>query len=1025
MNNFFTLGEISNSVFTMLGDFCSASRLDAKAQSDYKNETSSAFDKYNLVDGNSRISEVINIFYKTAFFKYKGFSYLSFFMLNFPKILQSGIKSFDPRILEDFSKKEIIEFLLIHYSAFYYGKFSSSEQRIFIDEMKIQSTNSYNDILKDTRLNYEKLSEEATWSSLEKVLQKSIDVYTDEKEKFFDCRTLVQHYLFLRFKKSLKDIFAFSDDDVNNLFCFIIKHIDDVNRKVFTDIKNIEVEKNYDLLSMDFSISQLRIPYIYDFFGKGNDFINKGIKEFSLENLESQNLKFEAVEYFINSYTKITKEESDKYFEIFNNLNEDYYNKIIIPWYKARVTIFSLTFEDKKKDKELKKQACELFRKIFTDYKYSIGNNLREFLSDAIAIDVYCNPKKDIFNNSQDDTDESSIILPGKAYWDFGYAIGMFPEDSKKTYLLTYNAKQNFWTNFPPSKFVNQEKAYKVFCKETKENELELPILLEKFNNQDKLDSLIRKDEKNTRFSLEIRCYSMLSIRCLKANGSKFGAFDKSSDFGRINKYIKDKSSDILFVNDENGANALIRSLDRYKMLSYGFSDEDQLERSKIFSEYHNNIHQKQHEIIINEFPKAKFNDKELLEQSDKYFREEYNKFINKTQSLYCSIISKEQNDKDKIEFLKSELKDKIILPLIKKAENNLLDEAIVLNGRKCVSALQLAIDCYDVDIVKEILNNLPPQKDNLSEVFISHEYVTPLQYAIRKYDYLMQSAEMINRKSAVLICKREIHNRKNVSKGILDYDKDYYKQGDILFNFIDYHPFEECGLYLKHKKNESENILFEEQENLIQIIHLLADKTNPISVDTFYYLADIIDPEDGCVFKDVLDITKLLIDTGHADLSGTDFEWDRKIFSEPSQTLLAYCINHSTKSKNGEKAFQKNYGMLDFLLSKYPEKFKDIINRKIKAPGDDGKIRCDTDLHYFITNQIESIKFYNKEMNRDLNYGKQISARMNQFLKLFLKAGADFNIPDQDGKTALDYLRQYRPYMPADCLPDEIINML
>lgn len=1020
---FFRLGEISDFVFTMLGDFCSASGFDAKKQKDYKEEkTSTAFDKYNLIDNKSEISKLINSFYETAFEKHKCFSYFSFYMINFSNSLQSAISKFNCSILIDFSKKEILQFLIIHYTAFHYAKFSILEYKNFKDSLNFHAKKKYSDILKNHNLTFTELSEKASWTSLEKVLQEYKKYCSDNNEKDFNCKDFIQHYLFLGFTKALKNVFDFSEEEINNTIDFIIKNIDEVEyncKNLFTPAENMEEIIFYLLNPYP---QNEEIPYLYVFFQKENYYLQKSFKLFQERNFSNLAIEYQASDYFINSYSQINQEKAEEYFKLLNALNDDYTNKILIPWYKARTLIFSLTFCDKEHDEKLKQEACNIYKEIFSNYKYFIGNNLPEFLSDAIAIDVYCNPKKDIFNNAQDNTDESSILKPGKSYWDFGYAIGLFAENSKKTYLLSYNAEQNFWTNFPPTKFLNFEQAYNVFCKETKENEFELPALLnEKYNNQKEKDKLIREDKKNLRTPLGLRYYSQLSIRCMIVDGSNFGELDKIADFGRINKYIIENSenADLLFTNDENGANALIRSLERYKMLSYGFSDENQTKRNKIFSEYYNNITQKQYEIIKNIFPNALYEDEELIKTLDEFSKKEFDDFVSKMDKFYKKIKPKPENFGE----LKSELKNKIILPLIKCVKNHIFDEAIRLNGRKCISALQLAIDCYDFEIVTEILNNLP-EGTELSKTYISHEYLTPLQYAIRKYDYLMQFIEMIYRKKNWEISKRDTIRRKNIEKGVLDSDKNYYQNGDIIFKFINTNPIEECGFYLTPKKNENPNIIFEQQENLIKIIELLAQKSNPISVDTFYYLADQVDPIDNSVFNDVLDITRILIETGHAELTGTNFEWDREDSICENQTLLAYCINHSSKNPNCEKIFQKNYGMLDFLLSEYPEKFKDSINNKIMAYGDNGKIRYDTDLHYFITNQIESIKLY-QNMKRDLGYGKQIAFTMNRFLTLFYNAGADFNTPDHDGKTALDYLRQYRTYMPTGCIPQEIVKML
>lgn len=123
-----------------------------------------------------------------------------------------------------------------------------------------------------------------------------------------------------------------------------------------------------------------------------------------------------------------------------------------------------------------------------------------------------------------------------------------------------------------------------------------------------------------------------------------------------------------------------------------------------------------------------------------------------------------------------------------------------------------------------------------------NNEKLFACSYAIRKYDYFMQFCDMLFSKSEKLFLeKREIQSRKKIGKGILSYDKDFY--------------------------------------------------IDPISVDTLYYLADQIDSADNRVFNDIFDIAKILIETDHADLSGTDFLYEKNPFM-PSQTLLVYCIN-------------------------------------------------------------------------------------------------------------------------------------
>lgn len=1032
-----TLGKCSNFLMCMLGDFCSQHGMDAKAQKDYKNEnTKATYGKYHQNDGQSTLSQIKNKFYEEAFLKYKGISRFSSLMLDFPAFLQKSIKHFDYRIFEYFNEQQIIIFLLTQYVAYHYRISDSAEQKYFKDFLSLRITKTYNDFLKDSKVNIKLLSENCKWSSLEEILKyaNEKDVYTNEKELIHDCMILIQHYLFLGFKKALKDVFNFSDEEIEQLEVDLSQKIDEIVQRQNSYIQFSDSENTiFSLLNIDCDAMQ-------KMFYNEDTWFQKSLQNYYKHEYESSHpkLKDDAVSYFINSYKKITKAESCRRIAELENMDDEYYNKVIIPWYEARTAIFTLTFTDKKRDKELKEEACNLFRDTFNNHKYLIGNNLAEFLSDAIACDVYCNPKKDIFDNAQDNTDESSIIMPGKAYWEFGYALDIFDADSKKTYLLTFNAEQNFWTNFPPTKFINQDKAFEVYSNETKLSEFEFPQLLKDFTNPIKIDNLGSKKRKDLRQPIGNRYYSNLSILCLKATLPD-EKMKGPSEFTFIKNYITKNQSnpDLLFTNDENGANALLRSLNRYKMLSFGYTDEDIVKRGQVFTDFYKKWHHGQFKYIVKNCSDSGFSEAQNDEGLNEYLKKCWEDFLNKIALVNKNAGQEAESTKEEREKLKSQLKENIILPLIKTAGKHIFDEAIVLDGYKCVSALQLAIDSFDYEIVEAILNNLP-EKTNLSKLYISSEYVTPLQYAIRKYDYLMQYSEMIFSKghSIGMLEKREIHSRKKVDKGILNYDKDFYSQNDLISQYIEISPTEECGLGLTSYRDESnKNIITVQQKNLIEIIKLLAQKTNPISVDTFYYLADIIDPKDGRVFSDIFDLTKILIDTGHADLCGTDFEWDRWHL-EPTQTLLAYCINHIKKDGNPNHQFQqKNYDMLFFLLENYPEKFKPIINKVIIGIDNEGRMRKDTDLHFFITNQLESIrlwhdpslsptKVFNSRKDRAL-YGIAIASRMNSFLKLFKKAGARFDIPDHTGRTALDYLREWKDKMPENSIPETIKKRL
>lgn len=133
-----------------------------------------------------------------------------------------------------------------------------------------------------------------------------------------------------------------------------------------------------------------------------------------------------------------------------------------------------------------------------------------------------------------------------------------------------------------------------------------------------------------------------------------------------------------------------------------------------------------------------------------------------------------------------------------------------------------------------------------------------------------------------------------------------------------------------------------------------------------------------------------------------------------PQETLLAKCIR------------VQNYAFLRLLLEEYPERFKDIINKLIRGIGNDDEMKNETDLHYFVLNQIESAKKWrddnewHDEKERD-EYGKQIAETLSTFLPLFKKAGARFDIPDALGKTVADYLNEWKDKFHEGSIPEDV----
>lgn len=698
-------------------------------------------------------------------------------------------------------------------------------------------------------------------------------------------------------------------------------------------------------------------------------------------------------------------------------------------WYKARSLIFSLQFDESEKEQETIKEILSLYKEAFDNYKYLAGRNIAEFLADAISADVYFNRKniKDIIDNTQDDTGESSILKSGKSYWEFGYAVGLLPENSEKTYLAAFNAEKNFWESFPAPKFEHREQALARAESDIADEELNILNLVDEFSDEKKVDDLLSKERKNIRVKLGKRYYSNLSIAILKA--------ETEEDFTFIRNYINSVPAEKLIKNDENGASPLVRALNEYKNCVYGFSKEYRKSRAKILFDYRKES-DTYYKYIEGKFSDTYSNDRNLLEYLSEILENDENQFLENYAanfSSYSRICTKTvlADLKKKADLFKSN----VIIPLIKKIgeseyANSLLDEAIELDTNRCVSALQLAIECFDFEIADLLVCNFPKGKQNLAKIYISDEYTTPLQYAIRKYDLLMQCWDRYRRRDFLEPLERhEITHRKNVNGGILLEDRALHdKRESVKFRILGLFSFEECGIVyspIPKKEGKNDNMVLFQQKNLRKIImEVLAENTNPISVDNFYYLVEQSQNE-FVPYGDVLDLTRDLIATGKAELSGIDEEGMSKNIL-PEETLLARCIR------------LRSYGMLRMFLTDYPEKFKDIINQRVMGTGSSpDDVRIETDVHMFVLNQIESTKAWldpnystptyspNKLLRKKKirkQYGKMIAVKLNLFLTLFKNAGADFTIKDQAGRSVKDLLMDWKDKFPEGSIPEGIL---
>lgn len=997
-----TLGEVSAFIFAMLGSFCEEKGFTKALRNKYIQEPTCEFRKYAFYDGKSEMSRLLTEFRDIVFGTYKARCVENTSLLGFPDFLVSSIT----RLTHVFSKSKqyyILQVAIQYYFGYivYKGKLLRAENPA--DAIQKMTKETYSDIIKEIsnvcmELNDRELSEQAKWKTIEEFLKAIKESPAKEKDKSVFSAKIVRHFLSLNFKKALIEVFEINKDSCEDLFKYICENTENLGNFAEDAIKFAPLNEPKIKLD-DESESSAWIWYAPAITGLCTD--PRAREKFD-------NMTVTVMSDSVSTYSKV-KYSSDSYkchalaTSFPGEPLADFYSK----WLKARMLILSLRFDESDSDKESIHEALMLYKEAFDNYKYLAGKNLAQFLVDAISADVYFNrkPLKDIIGNSQDNTVESSILKPGKSYWEFGYAVGLLPESSERTYLAAFNAEKNFWEAFPLPKFENRDAALKRYEEEMADEELNVLNLVAGLPAVKKIGG---KRERISR-----RSYSSLSIAIMKA--------ESEDDYRNIGEYIYEAPVKSLISDDESGASPLVRALQEFKNLTYGFSKEYRKNRARILSEYQKKFDTIE-KYVEGQFANSELHNKNLVPYFDEFkkkyisslisgFAENWNSYAkNSTPEL-----AEDLRQKAKL------LKTAVILPLIDKIAaseyaDTLLDEAIELDVSHCVSALQLAIDSYDSEIVSSLVKRLPEKKRNLAKIYISDEYTTPLQYAIRKYDLLMQSLDRCtgHEDSQTPLTYREVPRRKTVHGGILQNDR--ARLGNMekaKFSPLKLFWFEECGRnFDRIPKNEHKNdsIVFKQQKELRKIIDILAANTNPISVDNFYYLVEqaenTFEP-----YADVVDITRALIDTGKAELSGTGAEWLPENIL-PEETLLARCIR------------LRSYGMMQMFLEDYPEKFKGVINQLVMGTGESSSdFRVETDVHMFVLNQIESTKLWiNMPAGKEKdNYGKMTAAILNRFLTLFKKAGADFTIKDQGGRSVMDLLREWKDKFPEGAIPADL----
>ena len=971
-NHSATLGEITQFSFIMLGSFWNDCGLATDLQRKYEEKDSTVFSKYNLFDPEQELAKDFEKF-KEKIDSYQANSMETISLLEFPKCLLDGIT----KLTLSYSEPRKINFsrvakLYLNYHIIYFNKKFWNHNSFQEIQAMIQET--YSSIIKEKPdLNFKELQESATWKTISDYLTdlKESGMIASETKKNISAR-IVRHYLFIHFLKALEEVFEVDVQELQEYYTSTSLN------KIIEEIEWLKTVQKIEGVHQDTSI------WYWLPSKAGTEVKTQKFNEFLSQFTGNAPL----TEYFLNSNDVIKRERASQLLRhLRSNWAENPQAAFFENWFRARTEIFCLKFDGSDSDKTKVEEAQKLYKETFENFKYIAGKNLQEFIFDALAIETYFNQKqkKDILNNSQDDSNKSSLTKQAKTYWEFAYAVGLLDNNSMKTYLSAYNVAKNFWWAFPMQKFNHQENVQKRFKDEIQNEELRLPSIISDFSDKKKIDNLLSKERGDLRQKLGNRYYSNLTIAIMKAQ--------TAGDFDRINAFITAMDAEKLAVNDECGATPLIRALQEYKCCQLNHSSEYRKKRGELLFQW-NNEQEELNSHLCGNMTVGRRIEEERKELGKRYF----NDFIETTNYLIQSI---QEETREEMKKRKNFLKEKVIIPLIEKIPaSSLLDEALELDYSSCVSALQLAIDSYDAELVECILKKLP---ENPLTFYISDEYTTPLQYAIRKYDFWNLTVEKHCGKKENIRSLSKVPKRKITSGGIFNKEQDIASKSNQI-PILQQISSEIFGFVRDFKS---------QQEHLVKIIHLLADKTNPISVDNFYYLIDQMDPEDNIPYNQAIELAQYLLETGHVDLTMTDNEWTRNKPSLPFMTVLGYCID------------KYNYSILQLLLeSQYTEQLKEIINLRLAFKGNEEKFRYQTDPLMFVQNMILNIKnYYLKDPEKYDAYGKEIAKNLYLFLTLFSKVGANFDLPDQEGKSIKDYLREWKDKFPDGAIP-EFLNL-
>ena len=574
-------------------------------------------------------------------------------------------------------------------------KYLSSIQNLFYKNLFDELKNELD--CKSFEKLYEKLDKEIGYDFSKKEISKCIktDLSPDYNflEKIFDyCsenlrERLIAKFLIKNALESAKKNLFITDEDFKSIFLILNNYISSESDSVPENLIN-NLFENLNLR-------------------KGNPFFyNKGKPESPLV----------MIIYKILYGKKTTEIQNENFLNLIESMKKEtpIIAPFFVPWFKALYFISKRDFSKPKINDENLLRAEDLFDEAFS-YKYLAGDFIKDFLEKGFVFENYLNSNFNLVIKSYkydgiSEKQKNPVNCGAKKFYNFGYAIGLFPYDAERLTWKALNANDLFHKFFPSSFFYDTDGASKTYSQEF-ENEKYIEINSEKIYEklsllpQSKRNNLIHIKEivsKNTAHnSKQKQLLPPLSI-CL------LYCLHDERLLTLAEKWLCDSECkiDVSKVSYE-GKTPLCYAFQTYKVFKLSIVTENSIREP--FSPLLDSMDNKSTAIFENAL-------KETL----------------KKHSEVKPLLDNAQR-------LQNEL-EKIISLLIEKT-----DFETELKFDEKISTLSYAIDAFNFDFVKKLAEKIPDE--NFQNYSLYNEE-SPLMFAIRRKEPVSLGFEEFIRKT-------------------------------------------------------------------------------------------------------------------------------------------------------------------------------------------------------------------------------------------------------------------------------------